>query len=128
MKNRVIIGLGSNINPKENIEKALKALERDYQLISRSAFVETIPVGFEDKRNFLNGAVLIETETSLDELKGQLSALERQLGRKESEKSYTSRTIDLDIVIFNEKIVDQDIYKREFLKNSVLELMPTLKV
>lgn len=126
--NRVVIGLGSNINPHKNIAKALEVLEKNFHLLAKSRFVETEPVGFSADTNFINGAVLIQTPLELEELRDQLHSLERDLGRKESEKKFASRTIDLDVVVFNGEIIDSDIYKRDFLKKAVLELLPTLKV
>ncbi len=126
--NSAVIGLGSNIDPKENIAKALNILNKNFSVKKKSSFVETEPVGFSVATNFINGAVLIETPLGLEDLKIQLHKFESDMGRTQTQKSFTSRIIDLDIVVFNDKIIDQDIYKRDFLKKSVLEVLPALKV
>ena len=48
------------------------------------------------------------------------------MGRNRSHDQHGPRTIDLDIVIWNEDIIDQDFYERNYLKESVLELIPNL--
>ena len=59
--NRVVIGLGSNIDPDENIAKARESIAAEFRLLDESRWVETKPVGFSKQANFINGALLIET-------------------------------------------------------------------
>ena len=59
-------------------------------------------------------------------LKKKLTEIEKRMGRKKSNIKYGPRTIDLDIVVFNNKVLDKDFYQRDFLKNSCLELLPNL--
>lgn len=125
--NKVIIGLGSNIDPHTNIAKARTLLAERFTVIKESAFIETEPVGYTDQDNFVNGAVFLETELDQQTLKATLSNMEDELGRIRSEIKFGPRSIDLDIVVFNNTIVDQDFYERDFLKNSVLELIPNLE-
>jgi len=112
--NTAVVGLGSNIDPEENIEKA------------RDSFVETEPVGYKEQRNFINGALLIETDMDVQGLKSWLKNLEASLGRARTENKYGPRTIDLDILVWNGKVVDGEVYERNFLKTSIGELLPDL--
>jgi len=125
--NKAIIGLGSNINPAENIIKARKILAEQFIILSESDFVQTKPVGYQEQSDFINGAVLIETNMTLTPLKDSLKKLENFLGREKSDIPSGPRTIDLDIVVFNDDVVDNDFYEREFLKKSVLKLLPELQ-
>ena len=127
MKNRAVIGLGSNIDPNKNIAKAKQALEKHFGVAGQSRFLVTKPVGKIKQADFVNGAVAIETDLSLDELKNQLKELETALGRKPSVEKYGPREIDLDILVWNDAVIDKHFYERDFLKNSVLELIPNLK-
>ena len=68
---------------------------------------ETKPVGKTDQPNFLNAAALIETELGAAELKAQvLQDIERTLGRVRSADKNAPRTIDLDITLFNDEVLD----------------------
>lgn len=125
--NTAIIGLGSNINPKENIKQAEGILGKRFRILSISKFVTTKPIGNRAQADFLNGAVLLETDLELKALKAALKAIETSLGRRENHNRLDPRTIDLDILVWNDKITDQDFYTRPFIKSAVLELLPNLK-
>ena len=124
--NKVVIGLGSNIEPQENIQKAKDLLTKHFNLINTSEFIQTKPIGYTEQDDFINGSVYVETDLGIDELTSKLKEFEIQLGRKKSDIKFGPRTIDLDIIVFNNDIIDKDFYNREFLKNSVLELIPDL--
>jgi 2-amino-4-hydroxy-6-hydroxymethyldihydropteridine diphosphokinase len=124
--NRAVIGLGSNIDPEENIGKARDAIAGEFKVMKSSSFVETEPVGYKKQRNFINGALLIETDMDVLSLKSRLRGLESDLGRERTENRDGPRTIDLDILIWNGEVVDGEVYEREFLKKSILELLPDL--
>lgn len=126
--NRVIIGVGSNINPEKNIGLAKTAIESAHELLKASSFVKTEPLGFKNQDKFTNGAFLIRTEMDLDELKSWLNNLESKLGRVKTENKNGPRTIDLDILVWNGEIVDGDVAERKFLRESIDELMPDLEI
>lgn len=125
--NRVIIGLGSNVDPNQNIRKARETLAQKFRLLTESCFKLTKPIGKIQQPDFMNGTVLIETELSIGQLKKMLKTIESDLGRKETDSRDGPRTIDLDIVVWNKSIIDQNFYERDYLKQSVLELTPNLK-
>jgi len=125
MKNKVIIGLGSNIDPERNLTKARAFLEAQFSILGHSQIQETTPIGVPAQNNFLNGAMLMETTLDPEAFKTELRTIEDQLDRQR-DNSDAPRTIDLDIVAWNGKIIDQDVYEREFLKKAVLELCPEL--
>ena len=121
-KHRAIISLGSNIDPKTNVEKALKGLDSIGLIIKKSSFIYTEPLFYEDQPKFLNGAVLLATELDQDALRQQLKTLETKLDRIHTANKNGPRTIDLDIVIFDGKIVDNDYYERNFLRKMIAEI------
>jgi 2-amino-4-hydroxy-6-hydroxymethyldihydropteridine diphosphokinase len=124
--NSVVIGLGSNIEPDENIGKAIEAISSEFHIVRSSSLVETEPVGFEEQDKFLNGALLIETALDSDSLKSWLKELESKLGRAKTDNKDGPRTIDLDILVWNGEIIDEEVFERPFLKKSVLELLPEI--
>ncbi|MCK5215471.1 MAG: 2-amino-4-hydroxy-6-hydroxymethyldihydropteridine diphosphokinase [Candidatus Omnitrophica bacterium] len=124
--NDVIIGIGSNIDPKKNIEAAINLISASSGLIAKSKFVQTAPIGFKDQDDFLNGAVRVNTGQSMDELKDQLRKIEKTLGRKRGPNKFGPRTIDLDIILWNNEVIDDDFYGRDFIRNAVSEINPDL--
>lgn len=104
---QVFISLGSNIDPERNLPEAVRRLALRCRLLAVSPVYETEPVGKTDQPNFLNAAVLIETDLSPSELKtGVLEALEWELGRVRTGDKNAPRTIDLDISLFNDKVLE----------------------
>ena len=120
--NSVIISVGSNIDPEQNIAKMLTILEKDFRVLKVSELVRTKPIGIEDQPDFVNGAALVETELSQDDFKGFLKSVEDKLGRDRSLPKFGPRTMDLDIVVWNGEIVDEDYYTRDFLRDAVESL------
>jgi 2-amino-4-hydroxy-6-hydroxymethyldihydropteridine diphosphokinase len=125
--NKAIIGVGSNIKPVENIEKAKEIFKNEQSLITESKFVETEPEGYKQQPHYINGAFYIKTNLDIESLGNYLKEIEKRLGRIRTENKNAPRTIDLDIVIFNEEIIDNDFYRYKFVRNAVLELVPNLK-
>lgn len=125
--NQVIIGIGSNIDPRKNIAKVREMLARDFSVIGESSFMRTKPIGHERQADFFNGAVLLRTDLELEPLRGRLKQIEDALGRRRTAEKFGPRTVDLDIVVWNGKVVDADFYERDYLKKAVLELMPGFK-
>ncbi len=126
--NNVVIGLGSNINPEENISKSKAELNKIANIIGQSEFLYTKPLLYTNQPDFLNGAILIQTSLGISELKEKLSIIEKKLGRIRGEFKNNPRTIDLDIIVFNNQIVHKDIFDREFLQKAVKELLPDLEI
>lgn len=126
MKNDVIVGLGSNIRPVENISHAIGVMLTCFSEIRVSCLIKTEPLGFKDQAPFYNGAVRFKTDLNPDALKQSLLEIEDQLGRVRTENKNGPRTIDLDILVFNGKIVDPDVHERAFLQQSIYELAPEL--
>ena len=120
--NDCIIGIGSNINPEHNIQKSLAFLEQEVEIIAISSWVKTAPIGIINQNDFINGAVRIRTALSQDNLTNYLKKLEDKLGRDRSFPKFGPRTIDLDIVVWNNNIINNDYYTRNFIKNTVNEL------
>ena len=120
--NTCIIGIGSNIHAEHNIPLSLKILEQDVKVLGVSKMVKTEPIGIVDQHEFTNGAVKIETNWSQEELNHYLKKVEDQMGRDRSVVKFGPRCIDLDIMVWNNKVVDPDYYTRDFLRQSAAEL------
>ena len=128
MPHEVVIGLGSNIDPEANLEQAVLELKSRFKVSKRSQWTRTKPIGIQDQPDFYNGALLMETELEQQSLKKELKRIEDILGRDRSLPKFGPRTIDLDILIWNKKVVDEDYYEREFLRKGVEEIISDLEL
>jgi len=128
MPHEVVIGLGSNIDPEANLEQAVQELKSRFKVSKRSQWTRTKPIGIQDQPDFYNGALLMETELEQQSLKKELKRIEDILGRDRSLPKFGPRTIDLDILIWNKKVVDKDYYERDFLRKGVEEIIPDLEL
>ncbi|MFQ5795093.1 MAG: 2-amino-4-hydroxy-6-hydroxymethyldihydropteridine diphosphokinase [Candidatus Bipolaricaulia bacterium] len=126
--NRVVISMGSNIQPEAHIKQAKEKIAEQHRIVAESRLVETEPIGYLDQPHFVNGTILIETTMERESLKNWLSQLEGELGRVRTENRYGPRTIDLDIVVWNGELVDPDFCERDFLRDTVLEVWPNFKL
>ncbi len=126
MKNDVIVGLGSNIDPMPHIQKAIDQIEEKFTGLTQSPLLKTAPLGFSDQNDFVNGAIRFFTDLNRADLKTWLRNLENALGRIRTENKDGPRTIDLDILVWNGKLIDEDIPTRDFLQSSIEALHPGL--
>ena len=124
--NTAIIAVGSNIQPEENIRLVKEIIAKEMELLAESTWLWTKPIGFTDQPDFLNGAILVRTELRLEDLKDWLTAIEERLGRVRTKNRYGPRTMDLDIAVWNGRVLDDEVYHRDFLKSAIKELLPDL--
>lgn len=101
---RVFVGLGSNLGDREQTIRAAAALLGPHRL---SPIVETEPWGYADQPRFLNAVAELETELSPRELLDRLLAIERELGRVREGPRYGPRTIDLDLLLYGDEVIDE---------------------
>jgi len=133
--NRVLVSLGSNINPEHNLKAAVQRLASRFRLRAVSPVYETTPVGKTDQPDFMNAAALVETDLDAAELKQALQAIEQELGRVRTEDKNAPRTIDLDISLFNDqalevgsrRIPDPDILRHPHIARPLADLAPQLR-
>lgn len=138
---KVFITLGSNIAPERNLARAVRMLGQNHHLALRavSRIYETAPIDASggiapDQGNFLNAAVLVETDYySAFRLKYDvLRFIERCLGRVRSGDKFAARPIDLDIALYGDQIIstplltipDPDILKRPHVALPLADLAP----
>jgi len=105
--NRAFISMGSNIEPEHYLPEAVRRLAERCQLLAVSRAYETAPVGASGGPNFVNGAVLVATNLDAEALKESvLLEIEADLGRVRTADKNAPRTVDLDIALFNDEILE----------------------
>ncbi len=124
--NSAIISAGSNIRPEHYIQNARILLSEHHHIVAESRFVRTEPIGFKEQDPFLNGVFKIETNMTKQSLNKWLKRTEDALDRKRNENKYGPRTIDLDIVVWNNRIVDEDVLRYDFLQKAIREIDPDI--
>ena len=125
-KNIAAVSVGSNINPDENVSRARQFLSEEHTLLSESDFVITKPIDNTDQPDFTNGAFLIETTLNFKDFNAYLKTLETRCGRKPSANKNAPRTLDLDVIVWNERITNDEDYQRDFIMSAIRQLLPTL--
>ncbi len=119
--NSVIVGLGSNVNPQTHIAVAREQLKRYFQVLKESSFKMTPAVGSPKQADYLNGAVLLKTKLDRKNFLAKLKALEKDLGEFPGDPD-RPRVIDLDILVWNGKVIHPDVENRAFLRDFLKEL------
>jgi 2-amino-4-hydroxy-6-hydroxymethyldihydropteridine diphosphokinase len=136
---RAYVGLGANLGPREaTILRAvdLLAAQPGIELLELSSLVETEPVGVTDQPEFVNGAVSLETTLPPRELLEALLRVERELGRVRTGERWGPRTIDLDLLLYGDEVVDEPgltvphprLHERRFTLEPLAELEPGLEI
>jgi len=105
---RAYVGIGSNVGDRaDTIDRAVRALTQTpgITVAAVSPLAETGPVGGpEGQGPFLNGAAALDTSLEPEALLDALQTIERDLGRRRSER-WGPRTIDLDLLLYDERII-----------------------
>ena len=133
----VYLGLGTNLGDKAgNLNEAINKLSLEVgSIVRKSTFHASKPWGFESENEFLNAVVLVETNLSAFTLLAKTQEIERELGRTaKSANGYADRLIDIDILLYDNLIVDEPTLKiphpliteRDFVLIPLVEIAPEL--
>jgi len=132
---RAYIGLGSNLGDRgAALQSALDLLGDD--VVAASSLRETDPVGYLDQPRFLNAAAALETGLEPRALLDRLLEVERELGRTRDGPRFGPRTIDLDLLLYADRVIDEPglvvphprLAERRFVLEPLAELDPDLVV
>lgn len=128
----VVLLLGSNLgNSLGILQKAVEMInERVGEVIKKSSIYQSKPWGFEHDNNFLNQIILINTEKGAEKLLELILEIEHDLGRIREGKSYKARTIDIDIIYYNEKVLNLENLKipHPLLQERMFTLAPLVEI
>ena len=132
----VFLGLGTNLGNRENNLKEAVARINEYigPVAKSSSVYETEPWGFHADEHFLNSVVKVETKLSPKDLLNAILFIEAMLGRIRSENQYSSRVIDIDILLYGNQVINYKdlkiphplMHKRKFVLVPLCEIEPEL--
>jgi 2-amino-4-hydroxy-6-hydroxymethyldihydropteridine diphosphokinase len=129
---QVYLSVGSNIEPEHHIRAGLKDLREHYGTFMSSFVYESKAIGFVGD-NFYNLVVGFETTEDAFTLIETLRNIEHTQGRKRQGKSFSARTLDLDLLLYDDLIIKElsipreDILKYAFVLLPLAEIAPTAK-
>jgi 2-amino-4-hydroxy-6-hydroxymethyldihydropteridine diphosphokinase len=136
---RVYIGLGSNLaEPQAQLRDAFEALAQlpDSQLAATSALYASDPLGPPDQPRYVNAVAALDTALTPLQLLDALQAIEQRQGRQRKAERWGPRTLDLDILLFGERLIDEPrlvvphyhLHARAFVLYPLAELAPDLQL
>ena len=107
--NQIFVGLGSNIERDKYIKAGLTALETRFGEMIISSVYESEAFGFEGD-NFYNLVTGFTSDLSLSDLNNELKQIEMDYGRRREAERFKSRTLDLDLLLYGDLILHNEIY------------------
>ena len=124
-RHRVFVSIGSNINPVENLSRASQVLDSLLEDYESSPVYRSPAVGL-DGPDFLNSVVSGHTVSSATDFNRRLNLIETEHGRVRSAERFTSRTLDLDLLLYDNMVLDQQglVLPRPEILDAVFVLRP----
>ncbi len=104
---RIYISLGSNIDSERHIRAAVAELRAAFGELTLSSVYESESVGFSGD-NFLNMVAGLDSVLSVGEVNDILHAIEDKYGRERSGPKFSSRTLDLDLLLYDDRVGEYD--------------------
>ena len=134
--NKVYLSLGSNMGDRlDYLFKAIDLIgQRIGNILKKSSIYETEPWGFNTPNLFLNQVIIIRTSQSPTNILREIKIIEKDIGRKKRTTEYTSRVVDIDILLFNDLVLEAldliiphpHLHKRNFVLVPLNEISPEL--
>ncbi len=129
----VYLGLGSNIDPEENLHLGIAELRRRYGELRISSVYRSRAVGF-DGDDFLNLVAYFESDESPLSICSEIELIHNLAGRDRKGGKWESRPLDIDLLLYNDLVVDDtpvrvprdDILDYSFVLRPLAELAPDL--
>jgi 2-amino-4-hydroxy-6-hydroxymethyldihydropteridine diphosphokinase len=131
---RIYISLGSNIDREANTRAGVRALQQAFGELELSSVYESEAVGFEGDV-FYNMVIACDTDDDVHTTNKKLAAIEDRHGRDRSGPRFSSRTLDLDLLLYDDMVINEkglSLPRDEILKNAFVlwplaEIAPKLR-
>lgn len=129
----VYVGLGSNIDPENNLRLGIHELEKRFGELSISAVYRSKAVGF-DGDDFLNLVASFESNASARAICEEIELIHNLAGRDRDDGKWESRPLDIDLLLYNDLVMDErpvrvpraDVLRYSFVLRPLAELAPDL--
>jgi 2-amino-4-hydroxy-6-hydroxymethyldihydropteridine diphosphokinase len=131
---KIYLGLGSNVEPEKHLQLGIQELCRQFGVLEISNIYRSESVGFTGD-DFLNLVLGFESDVSAAEIHDVIEDIHKVAGRKRGESKFSPRTLDIDLLLYGDKIIDiapihvprDDILKYSFVLCPLAEIAPDLK-
>ncbi|MFP3028864.1 MAG: 2-amino-4-hydroxy-6-hydroxymethyldihydropteridine diphosphokinase [Arsenophonus sp.] len=134
---RIYIAIASNLNdPLQQVQLAIKELQQlpNTKTVAVSSFYKTKPMGLQDQPNYLNAVIALDTELFPETILEHTQSIELMHGRIRKTDRWGPRTLDLDIILYAQQIIQTTsltiphygIKEREFMLYPLAEIAPKL--
>ncbi|MGP1923450.1 MAG: 2-amino-4-hydroxy-6-hydroxymethyldihydropteridine diphosphokinase [Arsenophonus sp. NEOnobi-MAG3] len=134
---RIYIAIASNLNnPLQQVQLAIKELQQlpNSKPVALSSFYQTKPMGLQDQPDYLNAVIALDTDLFPETLLEHTQSIELMHGRIRKADRWGPRTLDLDIILYGQQIIQSArltiphyaIKEREFMLYPLAEIAPKL--
>jgi 2-amino-4-hydroxy-6-hydroxymethyldihydropteridine diphosphokinase len=131
---KAFVSIGSNIDPAANVRAAVLRLGQWAHLKGVSTVYRSAALERPEQPPYYNCVAMVETDATPVDVRHALRRAEAELGRQRTPDKYAARTIDLDLILYDElvldtetlKLPDPDILERPFLAVPLWEMAPDL--
>ncbi len=131
---KVFVSVGSNVERERHIPAALRELEETFGPLTVSSIYESEAEGFTGPP-FHNLVVAFDTDLPLETVLEELKRIEQRHGRSPRERKFASRTLDLDLILYGDRVVEdpetgrrivprEDILRYAFVLEPLAEIAP----
>ena len=128
---RAAVSIGSNLERERNVKDALTALGKTFGKLSRSPVYESAAYGFNGP-SFYNLVVVFETSLDVRAVREKIQAIENQQGREMGENRSGSRSLDLDLLLYDDAVFHdqgldvprQEIFEHAYVSKPLADLLP----
>lgn len=128
---QVYVSIGSNIDREQNITAGVQALREHFGSLTLSPVYESTSVGFEGD-HFYNLVAGFETSNSIQDIATILNKIEDENGRTRSGPRFSSRTLDIDLLLYDDVVLEQgklviprpEIYDNAFVLKPLADIAP----
>ena len=131
---KIFLLFGGNLeNPVNTIQLSTFSLKKTIgPVVKKSSFYESEPWGFDHENNFINQIIIFETKLKPAKILNIILETEEKLGRKRDYNGYAARTIDIDILFYDNLIIETKklqiphprINERRFVLEPLFEIEP----
>jgi len=117
-----LIGMGSNIEPEKYLQYASQDIRQYFSGVKYSNVYQSAAIGM-DGDDFLNACCLLSGVPEQGELLNWLKSLEDKYGRDRTKGSWKPRTLDLDLLIYGDNVLDEDLFRYAHVFGPASELI-----
>lgn len=128
---RVYVSIGSNIEPERQLHFALSSLRQQFDALIESPVYQSKAVGFTGP-DFLNMVAGFDANMPAEQIHDKLNIIERESGRIKTDKGFASRTLDLDMLLYGNDVIDalriprDEIEKYAFVLKPLCDIAPDI--